>query len=156
MLEWNRGRGGAEVHALRLREGLMAAGDEVRLLVSDVGSAGDGFADYVSFGTEKQLPLSVLQIANPLAAATVRRAVREFRPEVAWVNMFALQLSPSAIFALGDVPKVLFVSDYKVICPVSTKLLPNGKNCEVRAGVACLRSGCLSLPHWLRDQLAMP
>ena len=152
MLDWNRGRGGAESHALRVREGLLAAGDEVRLVVSSVGSAGDGLADYVAYGTEQRAAQALLQIANPLAAATVRRAVREFRPDVAWVNMFALQLSPAAVFALGDVPRVLLVSDYKVICPQSTKLLPEGTHCDLRAGLNCLRSGCLSVPRWLRDQ----
>lgn len=152
MIDWNRGRGGAEAHALRLREGLLAAGDEVRLLVSNVGSAGDGYADYVAYGTESRAALSLLQIVNPHAVATVRRAIAEFRPDVVWVNMFALQLSPSAVLALGAVPKVLFVSDYKIICPVGDKLLPNGDVCVVPAGRACLQSGCLSLPHWLRDQ----
>lgn len=152
MLDWNRGRGGAESYALRVREGLLAAGDEVRLLVSSVGSAGDGLADYVAYGTEQRAAQTFLQIANPLAAATVRRAVREFRPDVAWVNMFALQLSPAAVFALGDVPRVLMVSDYKVICPQSTKLLPDNTHCDLRAGLNCLRSGCLSVPRWLRDQ----
>ncbi len=152
MLDWNRGRGGAESHALRVREGLLAAGDEVRLLVSDVGSAGDGLADYVTYGTERRAAQALLQIANPFAAATVRRAVNEFRPDVAWVNMFALQLSPAAFFALGAVPKVLFVSDYKIVCPRSTKLLPNREICYLPDGINCLRTGCLSLPHWLRDQ----
>ncbi len=152
MLDWNAGRGGAEAHALRLREGLLAAGDEVRLLVSSVGSAGDGLADYVTYGTDSRAAQTLLQIVNPLAVATVRRAARAFRPDVVWINMFALQFSPAAIFALGNVPKVLFVSDYKIVCPQSTKLLPNGQTCEQSAGFACLQSGCVSLPHWVRDQ----
>jgi glycosyltransferase involved in cell wall biosynthesis len=152
ILDWNRGRGGAEAHALRLRQGLLDAGDEVRLLVSSVGSAGDGHADYIAYGTESPAALSLLQIANPHAVATVRRAVAEFRPDVVWVNMFALQLSPAAILALGAIPKVLFVSDYKIICPLGHKLLPNGSLCANPYGTACLRSGCLTLPHWLREQ----
>ncbi len=152
MLDWNRGRGGAEAHALRLRDGLLAAGDDVRLLVTSVGSAGDGQADYIAYGTESRAVQTVNQLANPHAFATVRRAVAEFRPDVAWVNMFALQLSPAALFALGSVPKVLMVSDYKVICPLGHKLLPDGTLCTVPAGRNCLQSGCLSFPHWLRDQ----
>ena len=52
MIDWNRGRGGAENHALALRAGLEAAGDEVRLLTSSAGTAGDGTAEYVAYGTE--------------------------------------------------------------------------------------------------------
>ena len=153
LIEWNPGRGGAEAYALSLRDGLRGAGDEVRLLTSSAGSAADGSADYVSFSTAWRPAQAILQIHNPLAAASVRRAVDEFQPDVAWVNMFAHHLSASIFGALGQTPVVLFVSDYKLICPLGSKLLPNGSLCLHDAGVACLKSGCLSLPHWLRDQL---
>ena len=152
MIDWNRGRGGAEAHALAVRDGLRAAGDEVCLLTSSAGSAGDGTAEYVAYGTENPAQQALLQIANPLAAATVRRAVREFQPDVVWVNMFAHHLSPAAVLALGRLPKVLLVTDYKAICPIGSKLLPDGSVCRQPAGWVCHRSGCLSLPHWLRDQ----
>ena len=152
IIDWNRGRGGAEAYAAWLRDGLRAAGDEVRLLTSSAGTAGDGSADYVAFGTEQVAAQTLLQIANPFAARTVSRAIREFRPDVVWVNMFAHHLSPAALLALGDVPTVLFVSDYKVVCPLGFKLLPDGRLCASNAGRICYQSGCLSVPHWLRDQ----
>ena len=152
IIDWNRGRGGAEAYAAWLRDGLRAAGDEVRLLTSSAGTAGDGSADYVAYGTEQIAAQTLLQIANPFAARTVSRAIREFRPDVVWVNMFAHHLSPAALLALGDVPTVLFVSDYKVVCPLGFKLLPDGRLCASNAGRICYQSGCLSVPHWLRDQ----
>ena len=48
--------------------------------------------------------------------------------------------------------KVLMVSDYKLVCPIGSKLLPDGSLCHHPAGLVCTRNGCLSLPHWLRDQ----
>lgn len=153
LIEWNPGRGGAEAFALRLRNGLRQAGDEVRLLTSAAGSAADGTADYVVPTSQRRAVRALLQIHDPRAAATVRRAVREFRPDVAWINMFALQLSPSVFGALGSTPSVLFVSDYKLLCPLSSRLLPDGSLCKQNAGIACLAAGCLSPPHWLRDQL---
>jgi glycosyltransferase involved in cell wall biosynthesis len=152
IIDWNRGRGGAEAYASWLRDGLRAAGDEVRLLTSSAGTAGDGAADYVAYGTEHLAAQTLLQIANPFAARTVSRAVREFRPDVVWVNMFAHHLSPAALLAIGDVPTVLFVSDYKAVCPLGSKLLPDGRLCGSSAGKICYQSGCLSFPHWLRDQ----
>jgi glycosyltransferase involved in cell wall biosynthesis len=152
ILDWNRGRGGAEAYAACLRDGLRAAGDEVCLLTSSAGTAGDGAAEYVAFGTERKAAQAFLQIVNPFGVATVRRAIREFRPDLALVNMFAHHLSPAAVLALGDVPVVLFVSDYKLICPIGSKLLPDGSICRMEAGWVCHQSGCLSLPHWLRDQ----
>ena len=124
----------------------------MRLLTSSAGTAGDGAADYVAYGTENKAAQAFLQIANPFAVSTVRRAVREFHPEVVWINMFAHHLSPAALLALARIPKVLMVSDYKLICPIGSKLLPDGSLCHDPAGRICTRNGCLSLPHWFRDQ----
>ena len=68
------GRGGAEAYALSLRDELRAAGDDVRLLTSSAGTAGDGTADYVAYGTENAAAQTLLQIVNPFAVSTVRRA----------------------------------------------------------------------------------
>jgi glycosyltransferase involved in cell wall biosynthesis len=152
IIDWNRGRGGAEAYAATLRDGLRAAGEEVRLLTSSAGTAGDGTADYVAYGTERRAAQTLLQIANPFAVQTVREALRDFRPDVVWINMFAHHLSPAVILALGEVPAVLLVSDYKLICPLGSKLLPDGSICRSRAGWVCRRSGCVGLLHWLRDQ----
>jgi glycosyltransferase involved in cell wall biosynthesis len=152
MTDWNPGPGGAEAYASLLRDGLRAAGDEVCLLTSDAGTAGDGTADYVARSAKSLATRVFLQVANPFAAAVVRRAVRRFRPDVVWLNLFEHHLSPAAPLAAGGLPKVLMVLDYKPICPIGSKLWPDGSHCGVPAGRVCLRSGCLNLPHWLRDQ----
>jgi glycosyltransferase involved in cell wall biosynthesis len=35
-------------------------------------------------------------------------------------------------------------------------LLPDGSLCNVQAGWVCTSAGCVSLPHWLRDQVRYP
>jgi glycosyltransferase involved in cell wall biosynthesis len=150
--DWNRAHGGAEGYMSWLRAGLAAAGDEVRLLTSSAGSAADGTADYVAFGSSQPLAQAFLQIANPFAAARVRQAVREFRPTVVLVNMFAHHLSPAALFALRGERFILLVTDYKCVCPLGWKVLPDGSRCSTRAGWVCHSGGCLGLAHWLRDQ----
>jgi glycosyltransferase involved in cell wall biosynthesis len=150
--DWLRGVGGAERYIVAVRDGLRGAGDEVRLLTSDVGTAGDGTAEYRAHGSETFLGRAALQLANPFARMAVRRALREFQPDVAIVNMFEHQLSPAIFGALGPVPTVLSVTDYKGICPVSSKLLPDGRLCHSPPGLVCWRSGCLTAPHWARDR----
>jgi len=150
--DWLPGIGGAEVYISGLRDGLLAAGDEVRLLTSAVGSAGDGSADYRARGSERTAAKLMLQIVNPFAVAVLRSALRDFRPDVVLLNMFEHQLSPAILGQLRKVPTVQFVTDYKGVCPIATKLLPNGSICRHRAGLVCWRSGCVSFPHWLRDQ----
>lgn len=151
--DWNPLQGGAEAYAENLCEALREAGDQVRLLTADVSPRARHLADYLAPASDRLLAKSVLQIGNPFAAAAVRKAVREFRPEVALVNMFALYLSPSAIFALGQVPYMLLVSDYKCVCPLGHRLLPDHSVCHDPVGAACLKNGCLPAPHWLRELL---
>ena len=150
--DWNRGKGGAEAYIAWLKDWLEISGDDVRLLTSSVGSAGDGRADFIAFGTERMIAQAFLQIANPFAMREIRRAISVFRPEVVFVNMFAHHLSPAVLHALGEIPIVLSVSDYKCVCPVGSKLLPDKSICSSQAGWVCCSSGCTSLPHWLRDQ----
>ena len=150
--DWSPGRGGSEAYALSLRDGLLAAGDEVRLLTSSAGTAGDGFADYVAFGTSHPAAQALLQVFNPWALRRVSSAVRSFRPEVAWVNNFAYHLSPAILWALGNVPTAVAVTDYKCVCPLGTKVRPDGTICRTRMGAVCRRAGCVGLLHWLRDQ----
>lgn len=150
--DWNRGQGGAEAYMSWLRSGLRAAGDEVRMLTSSAGTAGDGTADYVAYGTERPLAQAFLQIANPFAVRAVRRAVRSFHPDVAFVNMFAHHLSPAILHALGDIPVVLAISDYKCTCPIGSRLCPDMTICAAHAGRICHEAGCVSFPHWIRDR----
>jgi glycosyltransferase involved in cell wall biosynthesis len=150
--DWNKGRGGAEAYLTYLREGLERAGDEVRTLTSDVGSAGDGKAEYVAFGSERLAAQAFLQIHNPFAARTARRAIETFRPDAILVNMFAHHLSPSVLRAMHGVPVVVMVSDYKCVCPIGSKLLPDGSVCTSQPGWVCCKSGCVNLAHWVRDQ----
>ncbi len=150
--DWNRGRGGAEAHITWLRDGLRAAGDDVRLLTSSAGTAGDGTADYVGLGTDRRLAQAVLQIVNPIAVVAARRAVHDFSPDVVLVNMFAHHLSPAILRPLARLPVVLLVSDYKCVCPIGSKLLPDGTLCTARAGWVCHRAGCVGLLHWVRDR----
>ena len=150
--DWMRHAGGAERYVACLRAGLAAAGDEVRLLTSSVGSAAEGSAEHVAWGAEALALQSVLQIANPFAFACAEKAVRELAPDVAVVNMFANHLSPAVFAPLRNLPVIVLATDFKLVCPAFAKLLPNGETCREPAGAACLRRGCLSLPHWLRDQ----
>lgn len=150
--DWMAGSGGAESYITWVRDGLRAAGDDVRLLTSTAGTAADGAAEYQAYGTDVLAAQAFLQCVNPFAVAEVRRALREFRPDVALVNMFEHHLSPAIFGPLQGVPTVLTLTDYKSICPVGTKLLPDGRICSDKAGAVCRRRSCVSLPHWLRDQ----
>ena len=85
---------------------------------------GTAVADYVALGSRHPVLQSVLQIANPAAAHAIRRARAEFAPDVAYVSMFEMHLSPSVLSELRNVPTVLSIAYYKPVCPNGLKLLP--------------------------------
>lgn len=139
---------GAELITLRLRDALRAAGHEARVFASRAQLiAGPRFSDADAFGTTGRLqPLTAM--ANPLAARALRREIAAFRPDVVHVNMFMWQLSPSILPVLQSVPSVYYAMVYKAVCPTGLKRLPGGADCSHRAGVACLREGCVSTAGW--------
>jgi len=144
--------GGMETYLTLMRAALAKRGDDVRLLTSSAGSKGNGSADYVAFGATSTAAQAFLQIVNPAALATVRRAVSEFQPDITLVNMFEMHLSPAIFGALRGVPTVLNIANYKPICPIGLKLLPDGTRCVVPPGLVCMRSGCVGPAHWVRDR----
>ena len=141
-----------ETYFATLRTGLEAAGHDVRLLTSTAGTAADGTAEYQAYGTNTRATQAVLQLVNPFAAAKVRAAVREYRPDLALVGMVEQHLSPAVFGALAGTATLLTVGDYKPICPIHSKLLPDGSLCRVPAGAVCWKGGCVGLAHWLRDR----
>lgn len=139
--------GGAEEVTLRLRDGLRERGHDARLLASSAGLTGPSEADYGCKGTTSRLR-TVLQTANPSAARAVRRALSEFRPDVVHVRMFLTQLSPLILPPLRDVPSIYHAVWYRAICPLGTKLRPDGSVCRQPPGSICHRAGCLPLRDW--------
>ncbi|HSG47807.1 MAG TPA: glycosyltransferase, partial [Longimicrobiales bacterium] len=132
----------------RLRLALEGRGHDVRLLASSVQRAPGPAADYVTFGTDHRRGQVLTQTFNPGAYRVLRRALAEFRPDVVHVRQFLWQLSPLILPLLRDVPTVYHMSHYKAVCPVATKLLPDGRLCGVRAGRACLGQRCVTPQTW--------
>jgi glycosyltransferase involved in cell wall biosynthesis len=60
--------------------------------------------------------------------------------------MFLNQLSPLILPLLADVPSLLHVINYNLVCPINTKTLPGGVSCHHRPGAVCHATGCMA---WL-------
>lgn len=150
--DWAAQPGGIETTLALVAGALRARGDEVALLTA--GEEGAPLPDgYEARIASRTVPKAFSQIANGDAVRTVRRAVEELRPDVAYVHTFEHALSPAAIRALGPVPVVLSIANYKPVCPNALRLRPDDSVCTARAGLVCRSGGCLGTAHWLRDQL---
>ena len=146
--DWMSNTGGTEAYFHTVRNGLRDSAHTVSLLAC--GPMPDPSADYPVH--EAPATRALTQLVNPRAWLAVRRMVHEFKPDVALIGHFAYHLSPAALRALGDVPRIAYMLDYKAICPLGTKLLPDLSPCMVESGFVCHRNGCVSVPHWMRDQ----
>src|SRR4051812_27676548 len=105
--DYDEPTGGAEMLMFRLRDAMRARGHDARLFASSAGLAttASGTADDHGFGT-KSCFRGLVKAANPMAAVSLRRVLRTFRPDVVHVGMFLTQLSPLILPFLRDVPSV--------------------------------------------------
>jgi len=147
--------GGAELLTLALRDGLRRQGHDARLFASTAKPGpGDMLADYQCFGTTSRFR-ALLQSANPWAFQRLRRVLAKFQPDVVHVNIFLTQISPLILPLLGDVLSLYRVCWYRPICPLGTKMLPDGTACQVPLGTICYHNDCLPLRDWLPLMLQM-
>jgi glycosyltransferase involved in cell wall biosynthesis len=141
-------QGGAEIMVLGLRDELRARGHDARLFASNAGESRNAtLADYTCRGTTSRFR-TLLQSANPWAAIKLRRVLDVFQPDIVHVKMFLTQLSPLILPMLKNVRSVYHVVWYRPICPLGTKLLPDGSLCDSPPGLVCYRGGCLPLRDW--------
>jgi len=141
--------GGAEKAFLTLRRDLIKQGHEVRFF-STTASEGKGerSADVECFGTVSRFR-TLLQTANPWAYFRLKRLLAEYQPDVVHVKVFLTQLSPLILPLLKKIPTLHHVVWYRPICPLGTKMLPDGSICREPAGRVCYQKKCLPLWDWL-------
>ena len=141
--------GGAEVMVITLRDELRRRGHDARIFASNARvSSLPSVADYECRGSASR-SRGLLQSANPWAATALRRAMREFRPDVVHVTMFMTQLSPLVMPVIRGVPAILHAVWYRYVCPTGTKMLPTLVQCSTKLGTACLTSGCVPAHDWV-------
>jgi glycosyltransferase involved in cell wall biosynthesis len=142
--------GGAELQTLRFRDLLRERGHEATLLTSDARPHGAELGSDVTCTGTQGAGRAVLQAVNPWAAVRLRTLLRSFRPDVVHLRMFMSQLSPLVLRELRGVPTLMHAVNYQLICPLNTKLLPDGTSCAHRAGAVCVTTGCVSSAGRLR------
>ena len=93
------------------------------------------FIDFVDYerpaGLKGQIKVAARLLYSLEAKNKVEKLIRAERPNVIHLNNFAHQISPSIldIFAKYEIPTVMTVHDYKLVCPVYTMLF-NNSPCE--------------------------
>lgn len=144
--------GGAEAGTRTLQRGLTERGIEASVFAARTGP--NDIADHLCYGTKGRFR-TLLQTANPSAWIALRDVLHGWRPDVVHVRMFLTQLSPLILPLLKDIPALYHAVWYRAICPLGTKVLPDGSECQRPAGIACLNGGCLPIWDWSTLMLQM-
>ena len=141
-------RGGVERVAIALRNELQSRNVDARLLTSRVDPWDPQDAPEYSCGGSDGALRATVEMANFSAQATLRRVLREFKPDVVHVQMFMTQLSPLVLRELWNTPTVYTANTYRMICPTGKRWTASGGICHRSVGPACWKSGCFNPFSW--------
>jgi glycosyltransferase involved in cell wall biosynthesis len=138
-------RGGAEAYMLDLAELQANDGHEVGFFgmhhpENPPLPFADAFPSFVELeppppGVAGRVTAAGRMLYSPSSRRGIKAVARSFRPDVVHLHNIYHQLSPSVLAPLRelDVPIVMTLHDYKLICP-SYLLLDHGKVCEACLG----------------------
>lgn len=147
--DYGTATGGAELQMLSLKKDLQARGHKVKLFTSNYVIVKNSplLADYSCYGTDS--PFQVIsQTFNLSAYFQLKKILVKFNPDIIHVRMFLWQLSPLILPLLKPFPCLYQTAIYKAICPIGTKILPDGSHCNYKAGGICLTMGCVTSQSW--------
>lgn len=95
----------------------------------------DCFVSHIDYhnpgGVKKQLRMAINMLYSFEAKRNIEKLIEIERPDIVHLNNFAHQISPSIlhVFKRYNIPVVMTMRDYKLICPIYTMLL-HDKPCE--------------------------
>ncbi len=133
-------KGGSETYYFSLRDLLNQNGHEVidfsmKHDLNNESPYEEYFVDHIDYNTRlnlyKKVKLSCKIIYSVEAKKKIGRLIRNYKPDIAHLNIFQHQLSPSILHELKkyNIPIVYTVHDLKSMCP-NYKMLHDGKICE--------------------------
>jgi glycosyltransferase involved in cell wall biosynthesis len=122
--------GGSEVIILNEKKGLIRRGHEVKILSSDLPNDKISFADYTFKGFSENTAIKWLNcIFNFNSYIKLKQVLREYKPDIIHLHNIFNQVSPSVLFAVGNIPTVLTLHSYELICPMGGLIKPDGSRC---------------------------
>ncbi len=119
-------KGGAETYFIKLGGYLENAGHEVQYfgMADDrnvVGNKCNAYTDSIDFhkSSLKYLTYPFKIIYSTQAARRIRKVIEDFMPEIAHINNFNFQLTPSIIYEIKkhNIPIVYTAHDVQLVCP---------------------------------------
>ena len=124
--------GGISSYLINAIKVLKKEGHAVKILSSDVNPEEKHsdqktyvFSDYKfrSFNKYRIFRI-IISIFNPFSYLKIKQVLKEFKPDIVHLNNFLNIASPSILYCLKNIPTILTIHDYSIICPTGYRMLP--------------------------------
>ena len=150
-------KGGSETYYFNLKELLEEHGHEViEFSMKDSRNLPSNYSEYFVDNVEynkknssyNKIKLAIKLVYSFEARRKMEKLIIDYKPNIAHLNIFQHQLSPSILGILKkyNIPIVYTAHDFKMICPNYKMMLPSGEICEDCKGgryYNCLKNKCV-------------
>jgi glycosyltransferase involved in cell wall biosynthesis len=132
--------GGISSYLINFKKELKKAGYTIKILSSDINPEKKHFSDYKfrSFNKNRICRIS-FAIFNPFSYFKIKQILKEFNPDIIHLHNILNLASPSILCCLKNIPTILTIHDYGMICPVECKILPSLEVCNSSYGKNCIK-----------------
>jgi glycosyltransferase involved in cell wall biosynthesis len=95
------------------------------------------------------------RIYNPIALVRMIKKIKEFKPDIIHFHSILYYISPSVMHAakLLNVPSIISIHDYSIVCPNSYFIDQHGIACKQGFGYQCLTRKCVpynkKIKYWI-------
>lgn len=166
--KYNYSRGGADKYFLDISKRLEEAGHEVAVFSmhhpkNNESNYSDYFVSRISFnenlGWKNTCKIFPRVMYSLEAKRKFKKLVNDFQPDVIHLHNIYHQISPSilSVAKKRNIPVVMHLHDYKLICPSHT-LFTKNKHCERCKGYKyhnCIKYRCLKNSFWASSLVAL-
>ena len=137
--------GGVQSYLINLKKELKKEGHTIKILSSDVNPEKKHFSDYKFRSFNKnRITRYFLHIFNPFSYFKIKQILKKFKPDIIHLNNFLNLASPSILCCLKNIPVIMTLHGYGIVCPVGYRMLPSLEICKLTYGNPFLnRTYCL-------------
>jgi glycosyltransferase involved in cell wall biosynthesis len=123
--------GGVEINALNLAIELRKQGYIVKILTSDINPTDTPlFSNYTFKGYDEKSPFRwFYRIFYFPSYIKLKLILKEFKPDIIHLHNIFYQVSPSVLLAVGNIPTILRLCSYELICPMGGIIKFDGSRC---------------------------
>jgi len=123
--------GGVEVNLINQAFELRRRGYTIKILTSDANPSNSSLVSDYTFKSYSDKSLSRLfnQIIYIPSYLKLKNVIEEYQPHIIFLHNIFHSVSPSVLLAVGNIPTILALHSYELICPTGAIIKQDGSRC---------------------------